>query len=161
MPFKVLTLDGELLVEEEKDLERRFKEKHWTRAQKIKANKRRCWRRHSDEYNARRKARNSSIGGKYNASKRKALSVGQKWELTQEEWQELWISAGFMVIPGTITPSDPRGMRMTAFALRGPNRHNNTYMTRKDLGAPWSKDNCFIGFRGAPIEESPYHVSTS
>lgn len=160
MPFKVLSLEGELLVEEEKDLELAAKEAAWSTREKIRANKRKCWHKNKAKYDVARKARASTIHGRFLSARRKALSVGQRWELSEEEWQKLWIDAGFVVIPGTIDPSHPRGERRTAYAMRGPNRFSNTYMTRKDLGKPWSYDNCYIGFRGGPLVGGMYHSTT-
>jgi len=159
MPFKILSEDGELLVEEQKDLEFRQKQKTWSKERKIRETKRRCWHRNKEDYNAKRRARDATIHGQFLAARRKARSVGQEWELTEEEWQTLWMEAGFMTIPGTITPSRPRGIVRTAFAMRGPNKYFNTYMTRHSAREPWKKTNCYIGFRGQPVAESPYYHS--
>jgi hypothetical protein len=159
MPFKVLAEDGELLVEEERDLELAAKEAQWDRRERIRSYKRKCWHKNKAKYEAKAKAKSSSIHGRFLASRKKALSVGQVWELTEEEWQRIWIDAGFVIIPGTTSPSRPEGIRTTAYAARGPNRFSNTYMTRYDLGKPWNKENCYIGFRGDPLIGGTYHAT--
>ena len=104
--------------------------------------------------------RESTVRGKYVQSKRKAKSLGQEWHFTQEEWESLWVEAGWVIVPGTVSAANPRGERRTAYAMRGGNRHNNTYMQRIDLSQGWSKDNCVIMFRGKPLLESKYHATS-
>jgi len=159
MPFQVLSLDGELLVEEEKDLQARFEERGYTREQRTKAVKRRCWHAHQEAYNTSRKIKNNSVHGKYLAARRKARAARHEWMFTEEQWQQMWIDAGWIAIPGSYTFTKEGSVKRPAFYLRGGNRYDNTYMARHDPTKPWCVENCYIGFRGVPLQESPYHVT--
>ena len=157
--FKIYSLDDELLIEEDKDFERREKDKAWDVHKRAKARKLRCYNKHKEQYNAQRRQKAATIKGKFDNSKIKAINNGQKWELTQKEWEDIWIGAGFVRIPGTLTIVNPTGTVKTAYSIRGPNRLENTMMSRGDLGGPWSVHNCYIVYRGEPLEGSYYHVS--
>ena len=157
--FEILSLEGELLVDEDKDFERKEKDKVWASRQKELARKLRCYNKHKVKYNAQRRAAAATIGGRYKASKTKALNVGQGWDFTQEEWQQLWIDAGMITLPGSVGPSTPEGVQRTAYALRGPNKFDNTMMARKDVSKPWSTSNCYIVFRGEPLSDSAYSTT--
>ena len=157
--FEIYSLDDELLVEEDKDFVRKEKDKVWASMQKSKVRKLKCYNKHKEQYNAQRRAKAATIKGRFEASRTKALKVGQKWKLTQKEWEGIWISAGWVRIPGTIDATNPRGDLRTAYMLRGPSKLDNTMMQRHDLGGPWSVDNCYIAYRGAPLEGSTYHYT--
>ena len=159
--FKILSAEGELLVDEDKDFVRKEKDKKWAQRQRMLARKLRCYNKNKKKYNAQRKAKASTPSGKYHVSKMKALQIGQKWEMTSEEWSNIWMDAGWVIIPGTVSPSNPKGVRRTAYAMRGPNKFTNTMMARADLAGPWSVDNCYIVFRSAPLAESDYHVTNT
>lgn len=158
--FKIYSLDDELLVEEDKDFVRKEKDKKWATHQKSKARKLRCYNKHKEQYNAQRRRKASTIRGKFLNSRKKATDKGHGWELSQSEWEDLWLGAGFVRIPGTISVMNPTGEVRTAFSIRGPNRLENTMMTRKDLSTAWSPTNCYIVYRGEPLEGSYYHTVT-
>ena len=157
--FEIFSLEGELLVEEDKDFVRQEKDKEWAMRQRMLARKLRCWNKHKEKYNAQRRAKASTIAGRYHTCKTKAVKIGQGWDMTEEEWQQIWIDAGQVIVPGTVGPSNPLGMRRTAYAMRGPNKLSNTMMARKDLAQPWSVENCYVVFRSEPLENSIYHVT--
>lgn len=160
--FKIFSLDDELLVDEDKDFERKEKDKEYASRKKELARKLRCYSKNKEKYNAQRRARAATIRGKFLAARDKACKVGQGWELTQSEWEQIWMDAGWVIIPGTIDPSkNPGGIRRTAYAMRGPNKFTNTMMARSDLTKPWSVDNCYIVFRSEPLIGSNYHATTA
>jgi hypothetical protein len=156
--FKIYSLDKEMLVDEDKDFERKEKDQVWASRQKMLARKLRCYNKHKEKYNAQRREQAATIAGRYKSSKTKALQVGQEWNLSQDEWQNIWMDAGWVIIPGTVSPSSPMGVRRTAYAMRGPNKFTNTMMARTDLNDAWSVENCYIVFRCAPLEGSIYHT---
>lgn len=158
--FTIYSDDNELLVDEDKDREFKEKQLKWERRQRELLRKRKCYNKNKDKYNKQRRDKSNSILGKFNQSKNKATKCGQKWELSLEEWQQVWIDAGWVIVPGTVSPSNPRGVRRTAFSMRGPNRFENTMMARKDLTLPWSVDNVKIVYRSAPLVGSAYHSTT-
>ena len=157
--FKIFSLDNELLVDEDAEFERKEKDKKYASRKRELERKLRCYHRNKEKYNAQRRARAATITGRYQASKEKALKAGQKWELTQSEWEQIWIDAGWVVIPGTVGPENPSGVRRTAYAMRGPNKFTNTMMARRDLTRPWTVENCYIVFRSEPLIGSQYHVT--
>jgi len=157
--FKIHSLDGELLVEEDVDFERKEMDKEYAARQHMLKRKLTWWNNNSKECNNRRREKASTIIGKFKASRKKALSVSQEWDLTQDEWESIWINAGWVVIPGTISPSNPSGVRKTAYAIRGPSKLENTMLARKDLGDSWNIDNCYIVYRCEPLIASEYHIS--
>jgi len=157
--FKIYSLDSELLVDEDRDIEFRAKQKKWLSRKKELARKLRCYNKNKEKYNAQRRDVASSIGGRFKVSKTKAKTSGQEWLLSEKEWQDIWIEAGWVVVPGTISPQRPGGVRRTAYSMRGPNKFENTMMARKDLSKAWSKDNCYIVFRSEPLIGSPYHLT--
>jgi len=156
--FKIFSTCDELLVDEDKEFERKELDKKAMSRKRELARKRRCYTKNKQKYNARRRAKNATIAGRYQTSKEKAEKCGQKWDLTQQEWEQIWIDAGLVQVPGTINPSNPSGVVRTAYAMRGPNRFANTMMTRHDLTQPWSVSNCYIVFRSEPLIGSQYHI---
>jgi len=157
--FKIFSLDNELIVEEDKDFERKDFNIKLTRHLKDKARKLKNYNNHKEKYNAQRRAKASTIDGKYHNAKRKAIILGYGWEMDREEWIQIWIDAGFVIIPGTVGPSNPSGVKRTAFSMRGPNKFTDTLMARTDTTKPWSKDNAYIIFRSAPLVGSQYHCA--
>lgn len=157
--FEIYSLEDELLVDEDKDFERQEKDKIWASQQKSKARKLRCYNKNKEKYNAQRRAKAATIAGRYLQAKKKATDLAQGWNMTQTEWEGIWMSAGWIIVPGTVGPSNPKGKRSTAYAMRGPNKLTNTMMARRDLAAPWAVDNCYIVFRSEPLSESVYHVT--
>lgn len=156
--FKIYSLDDELLVEEAEDFVWREEDKKIHSARKDRARKLRCYNKHKERYNANRRERAATVKGKYKASKQEALRKNQEWLLTQEEWEGIWLDAGFVALPGTQTPQNPRGVLRTAFSLRGPaSSVDSTMMGREDMLGPWSVDNCYIIYRKEPLVGSVYH----
>jgi hypothetical protein len=158
--FKIYSTDDELLVDEERDFDYVEKEKRWDSHQKAKARKLRCYNKNKEKYNAQRRVAASTISGRYKSAKIKAGKMGQEWEFTQEEWEDMWINAGWVSIPGTLSPSAPEGVRRPAYALRGGNRFSNTMMARSNLSGPWCTANCYIVFRGEPLSRSIYSANS-
>ena len=156
--FKIYSLEDELLVNEDVDFERKDMNAALTSLMKERGRKLRNYTRHKDKYNKQRRDRASTIEGKYYAAKRKAKNAGYGWEMTKDQWVRVWMDAGFIIVPGTVSPTTPLGVRVTAFSLRGPNKYTNTLMARKDTTKPWAHDNAYIVFRGDPLIGSRYHA---
>jgi hypothetical protein len=116
--------------------------------------KRDWWRANARKQNRkRRERRNGTVRAKYLTAKSLALQKGQDWEFSYEDWKDLWLSAKMVKLSGTATSSNPEGVRVTAYSKRGSNKDFNTYMQRKDLSKGWSKDNCFIVYRGRSLSD--------
>ena len=155
--FKVLSLKDELLVEEDEDFERIETDKAYASWLKSKERKLRCYHKYRKEYNKSKRNALKAIPRRYREAKRRAVNAGQGWDLTQKQWQDIWIAAGFVRVPGTRSASNPSGVVKTAYALRGANRAHSTMMARKDTNKPWSKTNCHILYRNEPLKNSTYH----
>lgn len=159
--FRIISLDGELLIDEDADLERIQKDKDYRSHEKRKKSWLAYYYRDTESYNKKRRVKNLSVDRVYAEAKRNAIRQGREWEFDKEQWINMWLDAGWVIIPGSKTPSNPKGEKRTAYSLRGPNVQNNTMMLRKDLTKPWRPDNCYIAYRGNPLIGSKYHYTTT
>lgn len=150
--FRFHGLGDELKVSSQEDLNKRREDKEYESKALEKARKRRWWHRHKERLNAERRAAARSIEGRYKAAKAKALEKGEEWSFTPEEWERKWIDAGWVLIPGSITPGNPHGQIVPAFAIRGAHRYHNTCMERISLNKGWNTENTRIVFRGEELK---------
>jgi hypothetical protein len=149
--FRVLAAEGELKVSTKEDFEKKRQDKEYDSYVLSKKRKLRWWRRNAERYNAKRRAVARSITGRYKEAERRARSKGESWEFTPDSWEQMWIDAGRVLIPGTATTQNPAGVIVPAFALRGNHRYKHTFMHRIDFNKGWSVDNCRIYFRGEEL----------
>jgi len=80
----------------------------------------------------------------YKRSERRAKNKGQTWDLTFNEWWDLWTGAGKV-------RSEDTGFLIDAWDARGSNPATCTQMQRRNLNGPWSRSNCFIGYKGREL----------
>ncbi len=73
----------------------------------------------------------------YHRAKRKAERRGHVWELTFEEWWNVWATAPRVW-------NDEKAFKDTAWNLRGSNHSSHTQMVRIDTAKGWTKDNVRI-----------------
>lgn len=149
--FKILSLDDELKVSDEKDFQSDQKNREYLSHQKAKARKLRCYHKHSAEYNRTKRAGARRIEGRFKAARQGALRRSVKWEFSEDEWERAWLEAGWIRMPGTQSAANPLGDIVPAFALRGAHRYQHTCMQRLDLDKPWGPDNYKIMFRGKEV----------
>lgn len=160
--FKVLSLDDELKVSDEKDFEKDRLNRKYLSHQKTKASKLRCYHKHSAEYNKAKRAVACRIEGRFKAARQGALKRSVEWEFTEDEWERAWLEAGWIRVPGTQSAANPTGDIVPAFALRGAHRYNNTCMQRLDVDKSWSVTNYKIMFRGLEVgPDNEWSVSNS
>jgi hypothetical protein len=149
--FRVLSLDDELKVSDERDFEKERLNRKYLSHQKAKARKLRCYHKHKEQYNRTKRAAARRIEGRFKSTKQASISRGTEWEFTESEWEHAWMEAGWIRIPGTQSVANPYGDVVPAFALRGSHRYNHTCMKRIDLSKPWGTDNYKIVFRGIEV----------
>jgi hypothetical protein len=160
--FKVLSLDDELQVSDEKDFEKDRLNREYLSHQKAKASKLRCYHKHADTYNKTKRKKSAKISGRYKSARQGALKRNTAWEFSEDEWEHAWLEAGWIRIPGTQSAANPTGDVVPAFALRGAHRYNNTCMQRLNLDKPWSNDNYKIMYRGEEVgPENQWSLSNS
>lgn len=81
----------------------------------------------------------------YRRARRRAHNKGQGWEFASfDEWWDMWQSA-----PKVMDPD--KGMLVEAWKMKGSNPATSTQMGRRDLDGPWSRDNCFIHYKGREL----------
>lgn len=150
--FQYLSLDEELRVPTERELTHAVEQDQRSNHEREKERKLRWWHRNKHKLNRKRRAVACSIEKRYKAAKSRALRRGWGWEFTQEEWERAWMEAPHVLVPGSRSPSNPKGVTVPAFALRGSHALHNTCMQRLDPNKPWSKDNYKIMFRGEELK---------
>jgi len=159
--FKIYSLADELLVEEAEDFVWRAEDRKVRARRNQLASKRACYHRNNEKYNAARTAANKEVGRRYRKARANAAYRSELWHMNQEEWEALWVDAGYVSIPGTRRPERPHGEVRTAYALRGSGLDDNTSMVRVDSHEPWSESNCYILYRGEPLIGSANHRHTN
>jgi len=153
--FRYASLDDEMMLPTEQELTHAVESVETSRHEKEKARKLRWWHNHAKRLNKERRAVACSIENRYKAAERRARQRGWGWEFTQEEWERAWMEAPLVIVPGSRTRSNPEGVVVPAYALRGSHALKNTCMQRLDPNKPWSKDNYKIMFRGKEL--TPNH----
>ena len=143
--FRYISLDEELKVPTPVEIVKSAADRMVESVINHRASKLRCYWRNRDKYNRQKRSVVRSIEGRYEEAKRQALRSGAGWSFDLEAWELKWQSAGWVQVPGS------EGHRVPAFALRGPNRYNNTCMVRLDYSKPWGPDNTKIVFRGEEL----------
>lgn len=143
--FRYHSMGDELHVSTQDDLDKRRADKDYDMKVNERARKLRWWHRHKEELNAKRRAVARSVEGRYKAAEAKALSKGEEWSFTPEEWEQKWIDAGWVAVPMSdrVVP---------AFAIRGAHRYNNTCMERINLNDGWNPGNTRVVFRGEELK---------
>jgi hypothetical protein len=160
--FKILSLDDELKVSDEKDFESDKLNREYLSHQKAKDRKLRCYHKHSDEYNKTKRATTAKVSGRFKAARQGAIRRSTEWEFSEEEWEHAWMEAGWIRMPGTQSAANPTGDVVPAFAIRGAHRYQHTCMQRLDLDRPWGPDNYKIMFRGKEVgPDNEWSVSNS
>lgn len=150
--FRYASLDGEMQVPTERELTHAKESVERDRHQRRKEQKLRWWHANKQRYNRRRRTAACSIEKRYKAAKARAVRRGAGWDFSQEEWEQAWMDAPWVLKPGTISAQNPEGIAVPAFALRGSHAHRNTCMQRLDPSKPWSKHNYKIMFRGEELK---------
>jgi hypothetical protein len=150
--FRYISLDEEMLVPTEQELTHAVEGVERSSHEREKKRKLRWWHDNKRKINSRRRAVACSIEKRYKAAKSRADRRGWGWEFSQEEWERAWEEAGWVEVPGSRSPSNPNGIVVPAFALRGSHALNNTCMQRLDPNKPWSIDNYKIMFRGEELK---------
>lgn len=150
--FQYSSLDEEMRIPTTRELIHAVEQVETSQHEKEKQRKLRWWHRNKRKLNARRRAVACSIEKRYKAAKARAIRRGWGWDFTLEEWERAWAEAPHVLVPGSQTPSNPEGISVPAFALRGSHAHKNTCMQRLDPNKPWSKDNYKIMFRGEELK---------
>lgn len=144
--FRYISLDDELKVPSQDEIVKSGEDRKVVAVLNHRAAKRRCYWRNRDKYNKQKRAVVRSIEGRYEEAKRQALLSGAEWGFDLETWERKWQDAGWVQVPGK------EGHVVPAFALRGPNRYNNTCMVRINYSKPWGPDNTKIVFRGEELK---------
>lgn len=80
----------------------------------------------------------------YARAVRKAKRRDQAWEFTFDEWWRMWSAAPDVM-------DEARGLKVSAWKMKGSNPKTCTQMARIDLEGPWSKDNCVIQMGGKEL----------
>lgn len=156
--FKYISLKDEMIIPEDDDFENWKESKKLSTHDRIKLTKLRCYHKNKEKYNRSRRINDAKVASKYSAAKRFAIFREQGWDFTQDEWEEAWINAGNVLIPGTQTIENPEGKIVPAYAMRGVHRYNSTCMQRLDNSLPWSKTNYKISYRGEDlVKGSKWH----
>ena len=150
--FRYISNDDELIFPDEEDFEKDKESRQLTAHDRRKLSKRKCYHKNKEKYNQQKRHREAGVGRKYKAAKRFALFRNQGWEFTQEEWEQAWIEAGRILIPGTQSSDNPTGTIVPAYALRGSHRYKNACMQRLDNEKPWGPDNYKIMYRGEALQ---------
>ena len=114
---------------------------------KRRKRQRRYYEKNRERLNRKRRGYLQSPKGQWTACKRRAAKAGQAWELSFEDWWELWTEAPkcFDLEANLLKP---------AYLLRGNNPIKNTQMRRKDTSKGWTVDNVEIIYKNQPIPES-------
>lgn len=155
--FQVITSgEGELQVSTQEDLAKRRADKEYESWLKSKKRKLRNWHRHKDDYNRKRRRSRATVEGRYASAERTARDSGQVWEFTMDDWMQVWVDAGWIMIPGSASRQRPEGKVVPAFYLRGPSSLRNTSMRRIDTDKPWNKANTEIMFRGEALRQGKW-----
>jgi hypothetical protein len=149
--FKYASLDEEMRVPTDRELIHATERVKTASHKSRKNTKLEWWHRNKELWNRKRLAAVCSIEKRYKAAERRARNRHWGWEFTQEEWERAWSEAPWVEVPGSRGPSNPKGIAVPAFALRGSHAHNNTCMQRLDPNKPWSIDNYKIMFRGEEL----------
>ncbi len=150
--FKYLSESGSMMLPDEDDFENWEESKKLTSHDKVKLVKRRCYHKNKEKYNRQKRISEARVEKKYKAAKRFAEFRNQGWEFTQEDWEQAWMDAGRVMIPGSQSLDNPDGKIVPAYALRGTHRYNNTCMQRVDNTKPWGPDNYKIMYRGEELK---------
>lgn len=144
--YKYLSLPGQFMVPDEDDLESARESRRLSAHDKEKLRKLRCYHKNKERYNATRRKKEITVSQRYGSAKRFAKFRNQGWNFTQDEWEQAWIDAGWVRVPGLEHP-------VTAYSLRGSHRYKNTCMQRRDLSRPWGPDNYVIMYRGEELKQ--------
>lgn len=146
--FKYIALEDEMILPDEEDIEEWQENRRLSAKDKIRLTKLRCYHKNKEQYNKVKRVSETKVEKRYRAAKRYAVYRNQPWDFTLEEWEQAWMEAARVRIPGSQSAAEPEGRVVPAYALRGQNRHNSTCMQRLDLDRPWGPDNYCIMYRG-------------
>ena len=122
-------------------------DKEWEKHHSRKQAQRRYYEKNKAELNMKRAIRGRQPVNVYRKTKRREEKKGNRWEFDFPTWWSMWEEA-------------PRPDGVTsAWKMKGGNPFKNTMMYRKDTEGPWSKENCYIGYKYEPlIKESDDNV---
>ena len=118
---------------------RDFLRKHTACKAKQRAN-RKYYEENKARLNEQRRLNARKPRGAFLRARKKARERGEEWELTFEEWKDLWFDENTKF-------RDPKdGFVKQAWKLRGSNYKTCTQMRRRDTDASWNRENCRIVF---------------
>jgi hypothetical protein len=111
-----------------------------------RASNRRYHQKNKDRLNVRRRERAATIRGTFLAARHRARSKDEGWELSFEEWENVWESAPDVW-------DEQAKLYRRPFAMRGRSPSKCTQICRKDTNKPWHVDNVEIRYKLQAVPE--------
>lgn len=100
----------------------------------------RYYQKNREKLNSRRRARAATLRGTFLTSRARAKRRGQNWEITQEEWNQIWGDAPDIYDETLMYKRRP-------FVMRGPNPHQDVQFARIDDQGSWRYNNVCIKYK--------------
>lgn len=104
------------------------------------------YRRNKKVLNEKRRLRNNTPEYAFQKARQRAKDTGIPWELTIEEWVDIWNDA-----PRVVNPAN--GYLVPAWQLRGSNPQECAQMVRRDSSKGWTSGNAAIAYKTIIISE--------
>ena len=109
--------------------------------------RRKYYEKNKEELNRKRRAHLRSPKGQFGSCKQRAKRRDQEWNLTFEEWWDIWCDAPNVFV-------EEERLHKPAYMARGNNPLKHTQMCRLDTSEPWEVGNVEIRFKNQPIPKS-------